>query len=73
MGLSGISPGSLVLILLIVVFFVGSSKLRTLGEDLGFAYKSFKKALQDDDTNSATNKDIDIKATEKSISQQSNT
>lgn len=50
MGLSGISPGSLLLILLILVFIMGGSRLRTLGEDLGVAYKSFKKAFSDDET-----------------------
>lgn len=48
MGLSGISPGSLLLILLILVFVMGGSRLRTLGEDLGAAYKGFKKAFSDD-------------------------
>lgn len=49
MGLSGISPGSLLLILLILIFVMGGNKLRTLGEDLGLALKSFKKAFNDDD------------------------
>jgi sec-independent protein translocase protein TatA len=48
MGLSGISPGSLLLILLILVFVMGGSRLRTLGEDLGAAYKGFKKAFNED-------------------------
>jgi sec-independent protein translocase protein TatA len=74
MGLSGISPGSLLLILLIVIFFMGSSKLRTLGEDLGMAYKGFKKAMQDDDTKTSDMTDINNQNTaNKSISQQSNT
>lgn len=47
MGLSGISPGSLLLILLILVFVMGGNRIRTLGEDLGVAYKSFKKAFND--------------------------
>ena len=47
MGLSGISPGSLLLILVILFFVMGGKRLRTLGEDLGVAYKSFKKALND--------------------------
>ncbi len=50
MGLSGISPGSLLLILLILIFFMGGKKLRTLGEDLGVAFKSFKKAFDESDT-----------------------
>ena len=48
MGLSGISPGSLLLILVILFFVMGGKRLRTLGEDLGIAYKSFKKALNDE-------------------------
>jgi len=48
MGLSGISPGSLLLILVILFFVMGGKRLRTLGEDLGVAYKSFKKALNDE-------------------------
>lgn len=61
MGLSGISPGSLLLILLILIFVMGGNRLRTLGEDLGVAYKSFKKAFNDDENtddkkNSASNK-----------------
>ena len=49
MGLSGISPGSLLLILLIVLLFTGGNKIRNIGEDLGVALRSFKKALNDDE------------------------
>lgn len=55
MGLSGISPGSLLLILIILVYVMGGSKLRTLGEDLGAAYKGFKKAVSDDNNETAHN------------------
>jgi sec-independent protein translocase protein TatA len=48
MGLSGISPGSLLLLLLIILLFGGGSRLRTLGEDLGMALKSFKKAFEEE-------------------------
>ena len=48
MGLSGISPLSLLLILIIVVALFGTSKLKTLGTDLGEAIKNFRKALQGD-------------------------
>lgn len=64
MGLSGISPGSLLLILLILIFVMGGKKLRTLGEDLGVAYKSFKKAFNDSDasdTDVSDKKNIDNK------------
>lgn len=49
MGLSGISPMSLILILLIVLVLFGSDKLKTIGSDLGEAIKNFKKALQHED------------------------
>ncbi len=48
MGLSGISPLSLLLILLIVVVLFGTNKLKTIGSDLGEAVKNFRRALNDD-------------------------
>lgn len=51
MGLSGISPLSLLLILLIVIALFGTSKLKSIGSDLGAAIKSFRQAMQDDDDN----------------------
>lgn len=48
MGISGISPGSLLLIFLIVLMLFGTKKLRGIGEDLGTAFKGFKKGLEDD-------------------------
>ena len=50
MGLSGISPLSLLLILLIVVALFGTSKLKSLGTDLGAAIKNFKRALHEDES-----------------------
>lgn len=47
MGLSGISPGSLLLIFLIVIVLFGTKKLASLGEDLGRAIQGFKKGLKD--------------------------
>lgn len=49
MGLSGISPMSLVLILLIVIALFGTNKLKTIGTDLGHAIKNFRRALNDED------------------------
>jgi sec-independent protein translocase protein TatA len=49
MGLSGVSPLSLLLILLIIVVLFGADKLKTLGTDLGLAIKHFRKALAEDD------------------------
>lgn len=49
MGLSGISPGSLLLIFLIIVVLFGTKKLQTLGEDLGKAMKGFRKGFHEKD------------------------
>lgn len=48
MGLSGISPLSLLLILLIVVALFGTKKLSSMGGDLGHALKAFRQALRDE-------------------------
>lgn len=48
MGLGGISPWSLVIILLIVVLLFGTKKLRNMGGDLGGALKNFKNAMNDE-------------------------
>jgi sec-independent protein translocase protein TatA len=53
MGLSGISPLSLLLILLIVVALFGTNKLKNMGSDLGQAIKNFRKALNEDDEKSS--------------------
>lgn len=50
MGFGGISPGSLILIFLIVVLLFGTKKLQSLGEDLGKAIKGFRKGLKDNST-----------------------
>lgn len=49
MGLSGISPLSLLLILLIVIALFGTNKLKNLGADLGAAIKNFRRALNEED------------------------
>ncbi len=48
MGLGGVSPGSLLLIFLIAVLLFGTKRLQTLGEDLGRAFRGFKKGLSGD-------------------------
>ena len=58
MGLSGVSLGSLLVILLIVLLLFGSKRLRSLGEDLGVALNSFQKHfLQNQDDNQNTDED----------------
>tara|TARA_B100000214_G_scaffold326798_1_gene265033 strand:+ start:246 stop:437 length:192 start_codon:yes stop_codon:yes gene_type:complete len=46
--LSGISPWSILLILIIVVLLFGTKKLRNVGSDLGSAIKSFKKSSREE-------------------------
>jgi sec-independent protein translocase protein TatA len=48
MGIGGISPGSLLLIAVIILLLFGTKKLRNLGQDLGFAISSFKKGMKAD-------------------------
>lgn len=49
MGFGGIGPGSLILILVIVILLFGTKKLRNVGADLGGALKNFRKAVKDGD------------------------
>lgn len=53
MGLSGISPLSLLLILCIILALFGSNRLKDIGSDLGNAIKHFRKALKEDEDKSA--------------------
>lgn len=61
MGFGNISPMSLLLIFLIVIVLFGTKKLRNIGEDLGHAFKSFRKGLQqiDEDKNKLDDKKDD--------------
>jgi len=52
--LSGISPWSILLILIIVVVLFGTKKLRNVGADLGAAMKSFKKSSREESSSSET-------------------
>tara|TARA_B100001769_G_C22074007_1_gene578234 strand:- start:685 stop:882 length:198 start_codon:yes stop_codon:yes gene_type:complete len=52
--LSGISPWSILLILIIVIVLFGTKKLRNVGADLGSAIKSFKKSSRDEDSSNNT-------------------
>lgn len=51
--LSGVSPLSIIIILVIVVLLFGTKKLRNLGSDLGGAFKGFKKAMKDESADNA--------------------
>lgn len=50
MGLGGISMWQLLIVLLIVVLIFGTKRLKTIGGDLGGALKSFRKAMDSDDS-----------------------
>ncbi len=47
MGFGGISPWSLLLILLIVMLIFGTKRLKGVGGDLGAAIKSFKQSMSE--------------------------
>lgn len=47
MGFGGIGPGSLILILVIVILLFGTKKLRNIGSDLGGGLRNFRKAMKD--------------------------
>ena len=48
--LNSVSTGSLLLTFVIVLMLFGTKKLRTIGEDLGSAVRSFRKGLNGEDT-----------------------
>ena len=58
MGLGGISIWQLLIILAIVILIFGTKRLKTLGGDLGGALKSFRKAM---DTDESKNEETEAK------------
>ncbi len=44
------STWHIVLLLVVVLLVFGTSKLKTIGSDLGSAFKGFKKAMDDGET-----------------------
>jgi len=49
MGLSGISPLSLILILAIIILLFGTKRLATLGRDVGQAIKGFRQGMHEEE------------------------
>ncbi len=43
----GVSPWQLLILLVIVVLLLGTTRLRSLGSDFGKAVKGFKKSMGD--------------------------
>ena len=48
MGIGGISMWQLLIILLIVILIFGTKRLKTMGKDLGGAFKGFKDAMDEE-------------------------
>lgn len=47
MGIGGVSIGSLLIVLVIVMLLFGTKRLRNIGSDLGGALSGFRKAVKD--------------------------
>jgi sec-independent protein translocase protein TatA len=47
MGIGGLSIGSLVLVLAIILLLFGTKRLRNIGSDLGGALSGFRKAVRE--------------------------
>ncbi|MGQ3892313.1 twin-arginine translocase TatA/TatE family subunit [Legionella sp. CNM-4043-24] len=47
MGIRGVSLGSLLLIMLIIVMVFGTGRLRSIGSDLGAMLKGFREGLNE--------------------------
>ena len=57
MGFGGISIWQLLIVLIIVVLIFGTKRLGSLGGDLGGALKSFRKAMDSEENESASNQE----------------
>ena len=49
MGISGISPWSLILIIAILLLLFGTKRIKSLGKDLGEMIQSFQKSFDQDE------------------------
>jgi len=48
MGISGMSWGEILIILLVVILIFGTGKLSRIGNDLGSAIRGFRAAMKED-------------------------
>jgi TatA/E family protein of Tat protein translocase len=48
MGISGISMGEILIVLVVVILIFGTGKLSRIGNDLGSAIRGFRAAMRDD-------------------------
>ena len=54
MGFHGLSFGQLILMVLLAILVFGTRKLRDVGEDLGAAVKSFRRAMREEEPPAST-------------------
>jgi sec-independent protein translocase protein TatA len=66
MGISGISWGEILIILLVVILIFGTGKLSRIGGDLGNAIRGFRAAMKDD-TPEAPPKDTTADTTHRAV------
>ncbi|BDX20634.1 MAG: twin-arginine translocase subunit TatA [Pseudomonadales bacterium] len=67
MGVGGISIGSLLIVLVIVMLLFGTKRLRNIGSDLGGALSGFRKAVRDtDEARDALTMDVQEQVAERS-------
>ena len=64
MGLGGISIWQLAIVLVIVVLIFGTTRLKSIGGDLGSAIKGFKRAMDSDDDKSSKDEQKSIESGE---------
>ncbi len=64
-GMAGISPWSLLIILVIVVVIFGTKRLRNAGGDLGGAVKNFKDSMKTGENEVTAAKDAKKESIEK--------
>ena len=70
MGIGGVSIGSLLIVLVIVMLLFGTKRLRSIGGDLGGALSGFKKAIREgEETREALTNQIDIEPQRTTASQ----
>lgn len=61
MGLGGVSLWQLLIVFGIVILIFGTSKLKSIGGDLGGAVKGFRKAMDNDEESGSSDSSDDTK------------
>lgn len=62
MGIGGIGIWQLLIVLVIILLIFGTKRLKNMGGDLGGAIKGFKKAMKDEEPQSANKKSANEQA-----------